>query len=193
MSLSKRKGNGLKLNVSKPTKCKTYEDVIYANCVNDDFNIPLSVLELNERSEQLARSTFYVNETPEYAEPPSGTTNDLSVGSVVEVLNDVSQEPLYGVVRWMGIERGTDFILVGVELDEEQSHLPLELSDGVHKGERFFRCAKNRALFVPLQQCHKDSRFQDGAPVKVQDVPEGNVSIYYYQLFFCDVLYYHNH
>ncbi|KAJ8920977.1 hypothetical protein NQ315_015772 [Exocentrus adspersus] len=125
---------------------------------------------INEKSEQLAKtstSTFYVNDKPKYHDPQPGTTNDLVVGSLVEVLNDVSRYPLYGVVRWMGVDNETNFILVGVELEEEQSQLPLTLTDGTHNGERFFSCASNRALFVPLEQCHKDSRFQDGAPTPV--------------------------
>ncbi|KAJ8973996.1 hypothetical protein NQ317_002392 [Molorchus minor] len=146
-------------------------DVIYANtnyCEDDDFNIPLSVLEINEKSEQLARnSTFYVNEKPKYQDPEPGTTNDLVIGSLVEVLNDISEVPLYGVVRWMGIENGSNFILVGVELEEEHLHLPLTLTDGMHNGEQLFKCADNRALFVPLDQCHKDLRFQEGAPTPV--------------------------
>ncbi|KAJ8931320.1 hypothetical protein NQ314_015782 [Rhamnusium bicolor] len=123
---------------------------------------------INEKSEQVARSsTFYVNDKPKYHDPEPGTTNDLVIGSVVEVLNDISKDPLYGVVRWMGVENGANFILVGVELEEEQSHLPLMLTDGTHNGDRFFKCADNRAFFVPLEQCHKDSRFQEGTPTPV--------------------------
>ncbi|CAH0558038.1 unnamed protein product [Brassicogethes aeneus] len=171
MSLSKRRPRNLKL-INLPDKN------VYANhrisddcdCDYDDANIPVTVLELNEKT----RSTFYVSEK-KFSDPAPGTTGDLSLGTLVEVLNDVSEEPLYGVVRWMGVESGANFVLVGVELEEEQSHLPLELSDGVYKNERFFRCAEGRALFVPLQQCHRDSRFQDGAPAPVPEVTEKNM------------------
>lgn len=150
------------------------KDIIYANTNNyaddedDIINIPLSVLEINEKSEQqLARtSTFYL---PKYHDPQPGTTNDFVIGSLVEVLNDVSDNPLYGVVRWIGVENGTNFILVGIELEEEQSHLPLILTDGTHNGERLFKCAEKRALFVPLDQCHKDSRFQDVTSTPVHE------------------------
>lgn len=149
-------------------------DVIYANTNkyageedDDIINIPLSVLEINEKSEQLARtSTFYL---PKYHDPQPGTTNDLVIGSLVEVMNDVSNNPLYGVVKWLGVENGTNFILVGIEMEEEQSHLPLTLTDGTHNGERLFRCADKRAMFVPLEQCHKDSRFQDATPTPVHE------------------------
>ncbi|CAH1138030.1 unnamed protein product [Phyllotreta striolata] len=130
----------------------------------------LKTKKINEKSDHAKPSaTFYVNEAPSYHEVQPGTTNDLVIGSLVEVLNDVSEEPMYGVVRWMGVENGTNFVLVGVELEEEQSHLPLNLTDGTHKGERLFKCAENRAVFVPIDQCHKDSRFQDALPAKVQE------------------------
>ncbi|XP_057672894.1 ubiquitin carboxyl-terminal hydrolase CYLD isoform X1 [Diorhabda carinulata] len=122
---------------------------------------------INEKNENpKSSSTFYVNEKPKFEDPIHGTTNDLVIGSLVEVLNGVSDEPIYGVVRWMGVENGTNFVLVGVELEEEQTHLPLTLSDGVYKGDRYFKCAENRAIFVSLSQCRKDSRFQDGVPQK---------------------------
>lgn len=181
MSLNQRKNSNLTLNFNKknPSMMKMRNindscDVIYANnayCDDDDIlnNIPLSVLEINEKNERAARtSTFYINENPKYHSPQPGTTNDLVIGSLVEVLNDISEKPLYGVVRWMGVESGSNFVIVGVELEEEQSHLPLTLTDGIHKGERYFQCAENRGLFVPLEQCSKDSRFQDGSPTPVR-------------------------
>lgn len=175
MSLSQRKQCNLSLNIYNNRKKPSMKskDVIYVNTNNylddedDLFNIPLSVLEINEKSEQQARtSTFYL---PKYHDPLPGTTNDLVVGSLVEVMNDVSENPLYGVVRWIGVENGTNFTLVGVELEEEQSHLPLTLTDGIHNGERYFKCADRRAMFVPLDSCHKDSRFQDVTPTLVHE------------------------
>lgn len=150
---------------------RNYDNHLYSNSSQDDLldNIPIFVLELNERTDSKP-STSHAKAI--YHEPEPGTTNDFSVGSLVEVSNDVSEEPLYGVIRWMGVEEQTKFVLVGVELEEEQSHLPLTLTDGSHNGERFFKCAENRALFVPLRQCHRDSRFQDGAPTPVHQVSE---------------------
>ncbi|CAH1109155.1 unnamed protein product [Psylliodes chrysocephalus] len=177
MSISQRKHSRLSLKISRKSpnimKLKKLNCAVYANTSYDEDdvnNIPLSVLEINEKSEPAKpTSTFYINETPTYHDAPTGSTNDLVIGSLVEVLNDVSEEPMYGVVRWMGVESGTNFVLVGVELEEEQSHLPLILTDGTHKGERLFQCAENRAMFVPIDQCHKDSRFQDAPPTKVHE------------------------
>lgn len=168
MSLSKtRNRNNLKLTM------RNYDNHIYSNTGQDDNildNIPLFVLELNERAETSKPSTSHSKAI--YHDPEPGSTNDFTVGSLVEVSNDVSDDPLYGVIRWLGAEEQSKFVLVGVELEEEQSHLPLTLTDGTHNGERYFKCAENRALFVPLRQCHRDSRFQDGTPTPVHQVSE---------------------
>ncbi|XP_017774296.1 PREDICTED: ubiquitin carboxyl-terminal hydrolase CYLD isoform X1 [Nicrophorus vespilloides] len=125
-------------------------------------------LELNDRSDYNKKSTpststFY-NDNEIFFNPPTPSeTNDLTVGSVVEVLTDVSERPLFGVVRWMGIECGTRIVLVGIELDEEHDYLPLQLTDGNYKGKQLFECNDGRALFVPINQCRKDSRFIDGS------------------------------
>lgn len=152
-------------------KMRNYDNHIYSNGGEDDIlaNIPIFVLELNERSESKPSTS---HSKAVYHDPDPGTTSEFTIGSLVEVSNDVSEEPLYGVIRWMGVEEQARFVLVGVELEEEQSHLPLTLTDGTHNGERFFRCAENRALFVPLGQCRRDSRFQDGAPAPVHQVSE---------------------
>ncbi|KAL1513179.1 hypothetical protein ABEB36_002624 [Hypothenemus hampei] len=106
-------------------------------------------------------ATFYVIEKSKYQEPPPGTTNDLVVGSLVEVETDVTEQPLYGVIRWMGVETEANFTLVGIELEDDlPPDLPLTLTDGTHNGERFFKCAMDRGFFVPLERCRKDPRFQ---------------------------------
>lgn len=178
MSLSKRKNFAYKLDLGDHyafSKKKPNKNV-YANLadLDEDNNLPLFVLEINERSEASARSK------PRYSEPQKGAANDLTVGTLVEISQDVTEEPLYGVVRWLGVENGTDFVLVGVELENDTEDLPLELTDGTRNGDRLFDCPDKRALFVPIQRCHKDSRFQDGLPTPVHkpsDDPIDNVSI----------------
>lgn len=83
------------------------------------------------------------------------TQHELSVGTLVEVSTDVSDEPLYGVVRWL------DNNTAGIELEDDNTHLPLDLTDGIHNGRRRFECAPGRALFVPADQCKPDARFAD--------------------------------
>lgn len=138
-------------------------DEPFRKCDNEDKKIAAINKKLNEKSSTLAKSCTSKNsDKPRYSEPVKGTTNDLTKGSLVEILNDVTEAPLYGVIKWMGIENNSNFVLVGVELEEELSaDLPLILSDGIYKGDRLFKCAGNRAIFVPLERCRKDSRFQD--------------------------------
>lgn len=173
--MKRNKNKNLKLQI-KSDDNNIYANTIYANNNNNSNNnidhdaiIPLCVLEINERIDNIEEEP---KQKTEFYEPEPGTTNDLTIGSLVEVMNDVSDEPLYGVIRWMGIESGTNFVLAGVELEEEQSYLPLTLTDGSYKGYRFFDCTSNRAVFVPLYQCHKDSRFQDGTPTPVHNATE---------------------
>lgn len=168
MSMKRNKNKNLKLHIKNDN---IYANTIYANNnVEDDVVLPLCILEINEKSDNYENGP---SEKIEFYEPEPGRTNDFTIGSLVEVMNDVSEEPLYGVIRWMGVESGTNFILAGVELEDEQTaHLPLTLTDGTYKGYKFFDCASEKAVFVPLNQCHKDSRFQDGTPTPVHNVTE---------------------
>ncbi|XP_018326905.1 ubiquitin carboxyl-terminal hydrolase CYLD [Agrilus planipennis] len=164
--LSIYNNSSLNCNIySVPSNKPVYQDDIYNQ-------IPLTVLELNRSKEPTQHerlgdmpSTSNRKDPPILYYPPDpGTTKDLSIGSLVEIANVVAKEPLYGVIRWMGVDVITKQVLVGVELEEEQTHLPLNLTDGTHNGKRYFKCAENKGMFVWLEQCQKDSRFLDGTP-----------------------------
>ncbi|XP_043100750.1 ubiquitin carboxyl-terminal hydrolase CYLD isoform X2 [Puntigrus tetrazona] len=77
----------------------------------------------------------------------------LEVGSMVEV-ND---PPLFGVIRWIGQISSISEPVAGIELDQELS----AATDGSYLGERYFRCAANKGLFVKLRNCRRDSRFPE--------------------------------
>lgn len=111
---------------------------------------------LSDVSEDRITNTTY--------DTPNDSSTNLSVGTLVEVITDIS-DPLYGVIRWVG-NNG----LAGVELEEDHEYLPLVLTDGTHNGNRYFSCANGRALFVPLKQCQKDSRFDDVPQKDVDDM-----------------------
>lgn len=172
----KAKAKNLKLKIHNKKQKNIIDEPIYGNVqANDVFKIPLFVLELSEHEEKrhnIPSTSHSANNIPIYYDPEPGTTNDLTIGSLVEVNNDVSEEPMYGVIRWMGVEGKSKFVMVGVELEEEQSHLPLTLTDGEYNGNRFFTCGSNRALFVPLGQCQRDSRFTDGVPTPLHSITE---------------------
>lgn len=121
--------------------------------------IPLVVLE-HFRSEPSSQTSSVISDIEDHNsnttyDTPAGDCSNLSVGTLVEVITDIS-DPLYGVIRWVGTDG-----LAGVELEEDHDHLPLVLTDGTHNGHRYFNCANGRALFVPIKQCQKDSRFDD--------------------------------
>ncbi|KAI1888799.1 hypothetical protein AGOR_G00172460 [Albula goreensis] len=78
----------------------------------------------------------------------------LSLDSVVEVELSAGKT-VYGTVRWIGRLPGVEGTRVGLELEE-----PTGVSDGTFKGERFFNCPPKRGLFVKLDSCRPDSRFQ---------------------------------
>ncbi|KAL3282859.1 hypothetical protein HHI36_006019 [Cryptolaemus montrouzieri] len=179
-----KKANGVKIDaeVSKHAKNRSVgmltqvadSSTAPRKKVVNDLRVVGGSKKINEKSEALAKACTSKNcDKPRYVEPQKGTTHDLSIGSLVEISNDVTDTPLYGVIRWMGIENGTNFILVGVELEEDlPENLPLMLTDGSHNGEKLFKCLEKRALFVPIQQCHKDSRFMDGLPTPVHQPSE---------------------
>ncbi|XP_066572246.1 ubiquitin carboxyl-terminal hydrolase CYLD [Amia ocellicauda] len=78
----------------------------------------------------------------------------LSLNAVVEVMLSEGRT-VYGTVRWIGTLPNTEGLRVGLELEE-----PVGVSDGTFKGQRLFQCPTRRGLFVKLQSCRPDSRFQ---------------------------------
>ncbi|KAK9510440.1 hypothetical protein O3M35_005228 [Rhynocoris fuscipes] len=95
----------------------------------------------------------YIYDTPE-----SGSGEDsFVVGSLVEVT--VNDEPMYGVIRWIGSIPGLKKSekVAGIEMEEERP----DLGDGRLNGERYFRCNPSRSIFVRLNECRHDSRFQE--------------------------------
>lgn len=132
--------------------------------LDSNYNIPLFVLEINNAETS--------HNKQKYHKPDVNKTNDLTIGSLVEISNDVLEEPIYGVIRWMGQEINSNFILAGVELEDEYSNIPFNLTNGIYEGEKYFDCPNKKGLFVPLSQCQKDSRFQDGVHAQVQKLNE---------------------
>lgn len=70
-----------------------------------------------------------------------------------------SCDPLNGVIR--AIFQVGSTVMVGVELEDFVSSLPLNLTDGQFSGHRYFHCQNGKALFIEADCCHKDNRFSD--------------------------------
>ncbi|KAJ8389015.1 hypothetical protein AAFF_G00124120 [Aldrovandia affinis] len=84
----------------------------------------------------------------------AGETGQLSLDSVVEV-ELYEGKTVYGTVRWIGKLPGMEGTRVGLELEEETG-----VGDGTFRGEHFFSCLPKRGLFIKLDSCRPDSRFQ---------------------------------
>ncbi|KAM4706937.1 ubiquitin carboxyl-terminal hydrolase CYLD-like isoform 1-T2 [Discoglossus pictus] len=76
----------------------------------------------------------------------------LEVNSMVEV----HDPPIYGVIRWIGSILESSDPIAGLEMEEE---MPSVCTDGTYRGNRYFQCGPNKALFVKLRNCRPDSRF----------------------------------
>lgn len=119
------------------------------------------------------------NDGKESKSPPTTTTTSeelFEIGSVVEVI--INQTSYYGVIRWLGFskadmhfkfdsiyksDKNFKNVLAGIELEEEISGL----TDGTLNGNRLFTCAANKAYFVSLHECLKDSRFTNDSLLNV--------------------------
>lgn len=90
-------------------------------------------------------------------------------------------DPLNGVIR--AIFKIGSIVMVGVELEDFISYVPLNLTDGTFSGHSFFECQNGKALFIEAECCHKDNRFSDDfvvenkifghpeSPVVTEDIP----------------------
>lgn len=78
---------------------------------------------------------------------------DLGIGDMVHV---PSYSPkATGVVRWVGMLPGTDFVSVGIELDED-----IGFNCGNFKDKTYFSCPPKHGIFVRPSSCNPDSRFK---------------------------------
>ncbi|XP_032079128.1 ubiquitin carboxyl-terminal hydrolase CYLD-like [Thamnophis elegans] len=92
------------------------------------------------------------SESSENLEEKAGS---LGVNSMVQINLDKGRA-VTGTIRWIGSLPNTPRRVAGIELDEENNGL----SDGEFQGVRYFSCPPHRALFVRLESCQPDSRFQ---------------------------------
>nr|XP_056710709.1 ubiquitin carboxyl-terminal hydrolase CYLD-like [Euleptes europaea] len=91
------------------------------------------------------------SESPEDEEnqPPS-----LDMNSMVQI--DLGEGgSVTGTIRWIGYMLKTQEKMAGIELDEEKG-----VCDGEWQGVRYFTCPSKRGLFVKLERCKPDMRFQ---------------------------------
>nr|CAG4644669.1 EOG090X03LH [Leptodora kindtii] len=131
-----------------------------------DFSPPSSPFKLKNN---MTESKFAFQSEPPVWKPESFNSDTLAdefsllasdfedgieIGSLVQVTS--SQDPLYGVVRWLGKPSGSQ-VLVGIELEEEIE----EGTEGTFSGHRYFTCPPRKGVFVPHRNCKLDTRFNN--------------------------------
>ncbi|CAM5107571.1 unnamed protein product [Natator depressus] len=93
-------------------------------------------------------------ERSESGEELESRKQSLDVNSMVQITLDKGN-PVSGIIRWLGYMPKIEHKMAGVELDEEKG-----VTDGEWLGTRYFHCPPKRGLFVKLQSCQPDMRFQ---------------------------------
>ncbi|XP_062426690.1 ubiquitin carboxyl-terminal hydrolase CYLD-like isoform X1 [Rhea pennata] len=80
--------------------------------------------------------------------------SSLEVNSMVQITLDKGNR-VSGIIRWLGYLPQIKHKMAGVELDEDKG-----VTAGEWLGKYYFHCAPKRGLFVKLQSCQPDVRFQ---------------------------------
>ncbi|XP_009069228.1 PREDICTED: ubiquitin carboxyl-terminal hydrolase CYLD-like, partial [Acanthisitta chloris] len=90
----------------------------------------------------------------ESSEECDSGNSGLEVNSMVQITLDKGNQ-VSGIIRWLGYLPYVEHKMAGVELDEDKG-----VNAGDWLGKYYFRCAPKRGLFVRLQSCQPDVRFQ---------------------------------
>ncbi|XP_064494880.1 ubiquitin carboxyl-terminal hydrolase CYLD-like [Pseudopipra pipra] len=93
-------------------------------------------------------------ETSESGEEGEGGNSPLEVNSMVQIALDKGSQ-VSGIIRWLGFLPQIKEKMAGVELDEDKG-----VTGGEWLGKSYFHCAPKRGLFVRLNSCQPDRRFQ---------------------------------
>ncbi|XP_063031301.1 ubiquitin carboxyl-terminal hydrolase CYLD-like isoform X2 [Melospiza melodia melodia] len=93
-------------------------------------------------------------EISESSEEGEGGNSPLEVNSMVQITLDKGNQ-VSGIIRWLGYLPQIKEKMAGVELDEDKG-----VTAGEWLGRSYFHCAPKRGLFVRLNSCQPDVRFQ---------------------------------
>ncbi|XP_010226172.1 PREDICTED: ubiquitin carboxyl-terminal hydrolase CYLD-like [Tinamus guttatus] len=93
-------------------------------------------------------------ELSESGEDCESGNSSLEVNSMVQITLDKGNQ-VSGIIRWLGYLPQIKHKMAGVELDEDKG-----VTAGEWLGKYYFHCAPKRGLFVKLQSCQPDIRFQ---------------------------------
>ncbi|XP_068028414.1 ubiquitin carboxyl-terminal hydrolase CYLD-like isoform X2 [Anomalospiza imberbis] len=93
-------------------------------------------------------------EISENSKEGEGGNSPLEVNSMVQITLDKGNQ-VSGIIRWLGFLPQIKDKMAGVELDEDKG-----VTAGEWLGKSYFQCAPKRGLFVRLNSCQPDVRFQ---------------------------------
>ncbi|XP_026699448.1 ubiquitin carboxyl-terminal hydrolase CYLD-like isoform X2 [Athene cunicularia] len=113
-----------------------------------------SLYSLFESDMGLGRPTQMKREINESGEECESGNSSLEVNSMVQITLDKGNQ-VSGIIRWLGYLPQIKDKMAGVELDEDKG-----VTAGEWLGKYYFHCAPKRGLFVKLQSCQPDVRFQ---------------------------------
>lgn len=147
----------------KPNRTEFLKSCRVVDCKDSDldsFRDGKAAVQLNDYPDHILPRRFSpTNDVTAFLDDSeqSVVPTDLEVGSVVEVR--VKSKPHYGVIRWIGTvaEDKKRRKIAGIEMEEDH----VGYSDGSFNGRRYFHCRPGKAMFVPLNSCQKDGRFQE--------------------------------
>ncbi|XP_074745264.1 ubiquitin carboxyl-terminal hydrolase CYLD-like isoform X2 [Strix uralensis] len=113
-----------------------------------------SLFSLFESDMGLGHPTQMKREINESGEECESGNSSLEVNSMVQITLDKGNQ-VSGIIRWLGYLPQIKHKMAGVELDEDKG-----VTAGEWLGKYYFHCAPKRGLFVKLQSCQPDVRFQ---------------------------------
>ena len=99
---------------------------------------------------------------PEFLKLQSDATDresepNFEEGTLVELHILDQNDPIYGVVKWIGYPTDDRSKMAGIELEEEISGG----TNGWHEGTQLFACPDRKAVFVPLTHLMPDKRYEN--------------------------------
>ncbi|KAM9200846.1 ubiquitin carboxyl-terminal hydrolase CYLD-like isoform 1-T1 [Mergus octosetaceus] len=116
--------------------------------------ISQSVFPTFESDVGLGHSKHPKRQASESGEEGESGNPPLEVNSMVQITLDKGNQ-VFGIIRWLGHLPQIKHKMAGVELDEDKG-----VTAGEWLGKYYFHCAPKRGLFVKLQSCQPDVRFQ---------------------------------
>jgi len=130
------------------------EDFLVTAQVHGDRPVKL---EVENKFEQDQTSSILLPEFLKLQSDADQSEPNFEEGTLVELHIRDQNDPIYGVVKWIGYPTNDRSKMAGIELEEEISGG----TNGWHEGTQLFACPDRKAVFVPLTHLMPDKRFEN--------------------------------